>query len=165
MISLFLCCKRICFLQSMVEPLATADLSSSYTNYSRSISFDVINEKGEIVSFQNENKEPIELIIPRDPQLPIPPMFRQNSSTINENLNQSDFYYSKIDFQRTSALSISFHLQLRPTRPNISYLLIYKLLHRSVSLLDDPDGWTLLCSYSSSTSSLVDRDRKNRFGF
>lgn len=74
------------------------------------------------------------MFIPRDPLLPIPEMILQNTTQINERLNQSEFYSFQIDLSRESTLGVSFHLQLRPTIANSSYLLV-----------DPFDRWTFFC--------------------
>ena len=127
-------------LQSIVHPLAFADLSSSstFTNYSRAIALDILSERNQHLKWSGEvemliPRDPT-LPIPRDPTLPIPEMVLQNTTHINAQLNQSQFYAFQIDLARQSTLGVSFHLQLRPTIINTSYL-----------LLDPSDRWALFC--------------------
>lgn len=91
---------------------------------------EILSERNQHVRWSGE----VELLIPRDPTLPIPQMILQNTTHINAQLNQSQFYAFQIDLPRQSTLEVSFHLQLRPTIINTSYL-----------LLDPFDRWALFC--------------------
>lgn len=67
----------------MVEPLAplgSSKSSSSNTNLSTSISLSLYDEHGNEIPFQTSDDHPIEFVIPRDPNLSIPPFVLQNTS-------------------------------------------------------------------------------------
>jgi hypothetical protein len=134
----------------MMEPLASADDSQfpSYTDFSRSISFSILNQHGNEVRINTNFDNPIELIIPRDPDLPIPLMFEQNVTLINENEKKLLFNLYFIDLKQYS--NISFHFQMYPLESNISYLFIYKFdsVPRLTNSIYQIDGWTLFCPLS-----------------
>ena len=58
----------------MMEPLASFGNSKvqSNTNLSRSISLSILDQNGNEISIQTNLSHPIEIIIPRDPNLIIP---------------------------------------------------------------------------------------------
>ena len=60
--------------------LAVADRSATapITNMSRSISFSILDRDGNEVAVRADPSQPIEIIIPRDENLPIPSMILQN---------------------------------------------------------------------------------------
>ena len=127
-----------------MEPLASygKSLSQTNTNLSTSVSLTILDQNETEVSIQTTLDNPIEIIIPRDPNLLIPPMILQNvTSTLH---NQSfDLHYVNI----TSFLPISVHFEIYPFDTNLSYLLIYKfdklpLLNSSIQQMD---GWILFC--------------------
>jgi hypothetical protein len=65
-----------------MEPLASYGKSSfqSKTNLSTSISLSIFQQNGTEVPIETKNSNMIEIIIPRDPNLLIPPMIYQNIS-------------------------------------------------------------------------------------
>jgi len=134
----------------MVQPLASFgnSLSQSNTNLSRSISLSLFDHFGNEVPFKTTVNHPIELIIPRDPNLVIPPMTLQNvtaSSTIPHN-QLFNLHFINI----VNPLPISVHLEMHPLNTSLGYLFIYKfdsspILNSSVNQID---GWTLFCPSS-----------------
>ena len=54
----------------MIQPLAVADQSQSTTNLSRLISLSILDQDGNEISIRTN---PFEIIIPRDPNVHIPP--------------------------------------------------------------------------------------------
>ena len=127
----------------MMEPLAIADQSQTDTNLSRIISLTVLDQDGNEVSIQTNSSNPFELIIPRDPNTPIPPMILQDVLSTSQH-QFFNLHYVNI----TSTLTISVHLEIQPLDSNVSYLLIYKfdgtpqLTGRNRTI----DGWTVFCS-------------------
>ena len=128
-----------------MHPLASADQSQSNTNLSRSISFAILDPNGNEVSVRTKSSNPIELIIPRDPNVIIPPMNMQNVlSTPHQQL--FNLHYVNI----TSTLPISVHLEIHPLNRSIGYLFIYKFdgIPQLNSSINQTDGWTLFCPSS-----------------
>ena len=101
------------------------------------------------------SSQPIEIIIPRDENLPIPPMILQNVTTLSLLPHAQTFNLHFVNLS-TQAASFSIHLQMRPMSSNVSYLLIYKFDQspRLNSSISDIDGWSLLCSSSLSSHFL-----------
>jgi hypothetical protein len=126
-----------------MQPLASADQSKSEsnTNLSRSISFSILDHNGNEVLIETNSSNPIELIIPRDPNLIIPSMILQNvTSTPHSQL--FNLHYVNI----TSTLPISVHFEIHPLDATIGYLLIYKF--DGIPQSNQSDGWTLFCPSS-----------------
>ncbi|CAF4420658.1 unnamed protein product, partial [Adineta steineri] len=91
---------------------------------------------------------PIQLIIPRDPNVIIPSMYLQNVTSLNSTLNNLLFNYHYINI--TSSLPISIHFEIHSLNTNLSYLFIYKFdqtpqLNSSINIID---GWTIFCPYN-----------------
>ena len=102
-----------------------------------------------------QNDQPIEIIIPRDPNMLIKQIFTPNITQINSNLNQSNVYLFRIEFHRDLHFSNSFHLQLHPPTNNISYLLFHRFDRQPISSFHSFNHqWTLLCPQSISLSLL-----------
>ena len=131
--------------------LAVADRSatSPNTNVSRSISFSILDRDGNEVSIRADPSQPIEIIIPRDESLILPPMMLQNVTSLSSIPHAQTFNLHFVNLS-TQAASFSIHMQLRPLTSNISYLLIYRFDQspRLNSSIRDIDGWSLLCSSS-----------------
>ena len=134
----------------MTRPLASADQSSgqSTTNMSRSISLTVLDPNGDEISIQASRTQPIELIIPRDPNVVIPPMTLQNATSLNTTPHKQLFNLHYINI--TNSLPVSVHFEIQPLNTSLGYLFIYKfdtapILNSSVNQID---GWTLLCPSS-----------------
>ena len=130
-----------------MQPLAAADSSGSQTNtnLSTSISFSVLDQYGNDVPIYANSDQPIELIIPRDPNLIIPSMNLQNVTSLNP-YNQS-FYLHYNNITRDDNLTISFHFEMHPLNTTLAYLFIYNFdvapeLNKSINLMN---GWTLFC--------------------
>ena len=131
-----------------MQPLASADSQSSNTNLSRSISLSILDQNGNDISIQTNLTYPIELIIPRDPNVIISDMILQNVISINFTLYNQLFNLNYVNI--TSILPISVHFEIHPLNPNIGYLFIYKFdsspqLNSSINQID---GWTLFCPSS-----------------
>jgi hypothetical protein len=127
-----------------MKPLASFADSQSNTNLSTSISLSVLDQNGTEIPIQADPNKPIEIIIPRDPNILIPPMILQNVTNHNES-----FYLKFIDIkqlQPNENLTISIHFQIQPLNRNLSYLFIYQFDH-SLSF-NQLDGWTLFCASS-----------------
>ena len=133
----------------MVEPLAplgSSKSSSSNTNLSTSISLSLYDQYANEVAFQTNVDHPIEFIIPRDPNLIIPPFVLQNTSAPTPHQQLFKLHYIDI----TSTIDISVHWEIHPLNITLAYLFIYRFdsapqLNSSINLIN---GWTLLCPSS-----------------
>jgi len=137
-------------MQTKLEPLASFGNSKSLTantNVSRSISLSMTDQNGNKIEVKANDTHPIEIMIPRDPNLVIPPMILQNVTSNDSTPHQQLFNLHYVNL--TSSLSISIHIEIEPLNNNsIVYLLIYKFdkipqLNDSTSQID---GWTILNS-------------------
>ncbi|CAF3751894.1 unnamed protein product, partial [Rotaria sp. Silwood1] len=134
-------------LRSMMNPLASFgnSKSGSNQNLSRSISLSIHVHNENEISLQTTLTEPIQLIIPRDPNLIIPSMILQNVTSINNTAHNQLFYFNYINI--TNNLSVSIHFEVHPLNISLGYLFIYKfdqtpLLNSSINPID---RWTLFC--------------------
>jgi hypothetical protein len=135
-----------------MEPLASFGNSKlpSKTNLSTSVSLSILDSNGNEVSVQTSLSAPIEIIIPRDPNLIIPAMTLQNVTSMNSTPHQQLFHLHYMNI--TSSLPLSIHFEIQPLNSTLAYLFIYRfdqapLLNSSVNLID---GWTLFCPLSES---------------
>ena len=115
------------------------------TNLSTSLSLSILDRSGKEISVQALNDHPIELLIPRDPNIVIPSMALQNVTAMNCTPHQLLFNLHFVDI--TSTLPVSVHFEMRPLDKTRPYLLIYKFdsspqLNTSIQQID---GWSLLC--------------------
>ena len=144
-------------LQSIMNRLAVADRSATApnTNVSRSVSFSILDRDGNEVAVRTDPSHPIEIIIPRDENLLVPPMILQNVTSLSLIPHAQTLNLHFVNLS-TQAASFSIHLQLRPQTSNISFLLIYKFDQspRLNSSMSDIDGWSLFCSSSLYTHFL-----------
>ena len=141
-------------LQSVVQPLAVSDdlRSQANTNLSRSVSLSIVDENGNETAVRTTSDQPIELIIPRDPNLVLPPMTLQNvslKSSVALNSQTYNLHHVNLGSQASSA---ALHFEMRPSDASLGYLLIYRFdsspqLNRSISLID---GWTRFCPSNDS---------------
>ncbi|CAF1000565.1 unnamed protein product [Adineta steineri] len=134
-------------LRSKIDQLASYG-NFQNTNLSRSISLSIIDQNGNEVSFQAHQDNPIQLIIPRDPNVLIPSMYLQNVTSINSTINNLLFNYHYINI--TSSLPISVHFEIHSLNRSLAYLFIYKFdqtpqLNSSINLID---GWTIFCPFN-----------------
>ncbi len=134
----------------MMEPLAPFgnSKSQSNTNLSTLMSLSILDQYGNEVSIQTNASHPIEIIIPRDPNLIIPPMILQNVTSMNSTPHNQLFNLNYLNI--TSSLPISVHFEMHPLNLSLAYLFIYKFdqtpqLNSSINQID---GWTLFCPSS-----------------
>ena len=140
-----------------MQPLAVADRlnSQSHTNLSRSISLTIFHQNGDAVLIETNVTQPIELIIPRDPNLVVPPMTLQDVLSTNSTTHNQLFRLHYINI--TNPLSSSVHFEIHPLDMNMAYLFIYKYdsppqLNSSIHQID---GWTLFCPASEILSVCI----------
>ena len=146
-----------------MEPLAPLGSTKSQvtnTNLSMSISLSLLDRYGKEIPIQASVDHPIEITIPRDPNLVIPAMILQNTFLSTPHSQLFNLYYINI----TSTINISVHWEIHPLNSSLAYLFIYKLdgvpqLNSSINLID---GWTLLCP-SSKFSPLSKNDTHHCF--
>ena len=139
------------FFQSTVQPLAPLGSGKSQltnTNLSTSISLSLLDQSGKEIPIQASANNPIEITIPRDPNLLIPAMILQNTLLPAPHNQLFNLHYINI----SSTINISVHWEIRPLNSSPAYLFIYKLdeapqLNSSINRID---GWTLLCPASKS---------------
>ena len=129
-------------LQSIMQPLAQFIDSKLWTNtnLSRTVSLSVFDHNGNEIPVRANDSNPIEIIIPRDPNLIVPPMTLQNVTSLNSTPHQQSFHLHYVNL--TNRLSASVHIEIDPLNANLSYLLIYKF--DGIPQMNQTDGWTIL---------------------
>jgi hypothetical protein len=132
----------------MVQPLASSGNTQSNTNLSRSISLSLFDHYGNEIPIRTNINHPIQIIIPRDPNLILPSMTLQNVTSLNSTPHHQLFNLHFLNI--TSNLSISIHIEMHPLDIHVGYLFIYKfdsspILNSSMSQIDD---WSLFCPSS-----------------
>ena len=138
----------------MVQPLAVAGQSSAggNTNLSTSIFLTLVNENGTDILFHVNGTEPIELLIPRDPNSIVSLLNWERKTTQNGSNRTMHMHF--LNLARKADLEISVHLEIRPLVPSTAYWLVFRF--------DDPpqinstsnltDGWSLLCPFRQTRS-------------
>jgi hypothetical protein len=134
-------------------PLASFGNSQSQPNInlSTSISLSILDQYGNELPVQTNLSHPIEIHIPRDPNLILSPMILQNITSIPHN-QLFNLQYVNI----TSIQPISVHFEIGPLNTSVAYLFIYKFdqTPRLNSSINDIDGWTLFCPASLTNESI-----------
>ncbi|CAF1492760.1 unnamed protein product [Adineta ricciae] len=147
---------QIISLRSFVQPLASADQSNSqsYTNLSRSVSLTFVNQTGHEISIETTFDDPIELIIPRDPNLIILPMNLQDVRSANSMPHNQLFHLQYLNI--TSSLAISLHFEVHPLNHTAGYLFVYKFdqIPQLNSSINNTDGWSLFCPANMTNDSI-----------
>ncbi|CAF4796845.1 unnamed protein product, partial [Rotaria socialis] len=136
-------------LRSVVQPLALPSRTHSQVNTSMSamVSFSVLNSNGTEIPIHTDEEHAIEIIIPRDPYFVMPPMTLYNVTSLRDSKQQ--FYFHLINItQLNENLTVSLHVEMRPSNQKLSYLLIFKFDSEPPLNIEinDIDGWYLLCS-------------------
>ena len=121
-------------LQSVVQPLALSDRR-------RSVSLSIVDENGNEAIVRATSDQPIELIIPRDPNLVLPPMTWVNVSSKHTTAPHGQTYNLHFVDLVSHGKSAALHFEMRPSDTRLGYLLIYRF-DRSIGLVD---GWTRFC--------------------
>ena len=134
----------------MVQPLSTFGnaRSQSNTNLSRSISLSILDGYGKEIPFRANATDPMKLLIPRDPNVVIPPMALQNVTATTTTPHHQLFNLHFVNI--TNPLPVSVHFEMHPWNVNLGYLFIYRFDRSPVlnSSANEMDGWTLLCPSS-----------------
>ena len=104
-----------------------------------------MDRDGHQIPLKTTKTDPLELIIPRDPFLVIPPMYLYNVMQMHGNDTKVDqvklFSFHSVDLRRMPT-SVSLHFEVRPLISNLSYLFVYRF---DRSALQQIDGWKLFC--------------------
>ncbi len=133
-----------------MQPLASFgnSKSRSNTNLSTSVSLSMFDQYGDEIPVRTNSSQPIEIMIPRDPNLIIPSMSLQNVTSNNSTPHNQLFHLHYVNI--TTVLSISVHLEMHPLNTSLAYLLIYKFdqLPQLNGSINQIDGWTVLCPSS-----------------
>jgi hypothetical protein len=133
-----------------MQPLAVIDNTQlkSTTNLSTSLSLTILDRNGNEIPFQTDVNHPIELIIPRDPNIVIPSMSMQNVTSMNDTPHHQLFnlHFIKIPHWSNNR-TVSLNFEMYPLNISLAYLLIYRFdnppqLNSSINQID---GWSLLC--------------------
>jgi hypothetical protein len=129
----------------MILPLVFMGKSQLNLNLSRSLSLSILDESNHELPIQTTVDRPIEFMIPRDPNLFIPPMIPQDVTSTNDIEHNQLFYLKFINI--TSILPVSVHFEIRPLNISLAYLFIYKFDQAPVlnTLMNFTDGWSLFC--------------------
>lgn len=113
------------------------------------ISLTLFDEHGHEIAFQTDTNNPIEIIIPRDPNLRLPPMIRQNVTSIEMNSTAKLFNLHAVTLTSLNNpnLNVSLHIEIQPINVTSTYLFIFKYDSKPVlsSSTNQTDGWTILC--------------------
>lgn len=134
-----------------MQPLSvtSANPSQVNTSFSTMISLTILDSQGNEIPVRTEDQQPIQFIIPRDPNFIVPPMTLYNVSFIID--AKQPFYFHFINItQENENLTVSLHFEIRPNISSLNYLLIMKFDKQPIlnSKIEDIDDWSLLC-YSS----------------
>lgn len=132
----------------MVQPLALSSATNSGVNTSLStmISFSVLDPRGTEISISTDYQNPIEIMIPRDPNFELPSMTPINVTTLHK--SNEPFYFHSINITQSNPnLTAALHIEMRPLNSNLSYLLIAKFdgTPRLSTMITDIDDWSLFC--------------------
>ena len=134
----------------MVQSLASFDnaRTPSNTNLSRSISLTLLDRAGKEISLRTNTSNPIKLLIPRDPNVIIPSMTRQNV-TVTTNATPHQHLFNLHFVNITSSLPISVHFEMHLRNVSVGYLLIYQFDRSPIlnTSLNQLHGWKLLCPF------------------
>ena len=140
----------------MMEPLASFGnwKSSTNTNVSTSISLTILDQNGNVVPIETNLSQPIEIIIPRDPNRMIPAMILQNATSTNSPPHNQLFQLHYVNI--TSVVDISVHLEIHPLNSSLAYLLIYKFdqMPQLNSSIRQMDGWSFFCPFNLNSESI-----------
>ena len=139
----------------MMQPLASMGNASTKANnnLSTSISLSLIDENGNDIPIHAGMDQPIELLIPRDPNILIPPFESQNVSSLATHNQTFNFHFVNLS-RNNNDLTVSVRFQMRPLNQTRAYWLIYRfdgipIINASTRLID---GWSLFCPFGNSHS-------------
>ena len=125
-----------------MQPLTLPDESQLNIDLSRFISFDIFDGDNRQLSMEINPDFPIEFLIPRDPNIYLPPMKFENVTSM---VNSFDLKF--LNF--TTNHSISFHLEIHPLGENLSYLFFHQF-----DSIDQIKQWKVFCPINLTTDGL-----------
>ncbi len=144
--------------------LGNSKSASTNTNLSTSISLSLFDQYGNEIPLQTSLDYPIEIIIPRDPNLIISSMILQDMNISTYHKQLFNLYYINI----TSTLDISVHWEIHPLNSSLAYLFIYKFdsSPQLNSSINNIDGWKLFCPSNLTNDSIYTNfiDNQNTSG-
>lgn len=113
------------------------------------MSLTLLDQNGQEISVLTDTNDPIEILIPRDPNLSISPFTLQDVLSASSN-NSEIFNLHFIKYSDSTNLPVSIHLELRPLNLALAYWLVYRYdtAPQVNTLMKNIDGWTLLCPIS-----------------
>lgn len=134
-------------IQTIMQPLASADQSQSNTNLSTSISLSLFDQNGNELSIPTTSDLPYRLIIPNDPNIIQPSMTLQNVTGLYSTPHHLLFNLHYIDILQSNHLTRSVHIEMKVFNESVGYLFVYRFdssphLNSSINQID---GWTLFC--------------------
>ena len=110
------------------------------------------------MSFESNFSYPIEFIIPRDPNSPLPAMILQNVTSYNTTSHSNLFNLHFINLTTFQSIySMSLHFSMRPLNASLGYLLVYRFDYapQMNKFVNNIDGWSLFCPSRKSWSRLL----------
>lgn len=113
------------------------------------MSLSLLDRHGNAVQIEGNDRYVTEIIIPRDPNIIIPPMTEQNVTFLNQSFHIKLMDLKEI--QPDEDQTISIHFEIHPFEKNLSYVFIYQF-DRSIQS-DHVDGLILFCPLSELSSS------------
>ena len=139
----------------MMQPLASMGNSHSNVNtsLSTSVSLSLFDHRGNELLINTTMNEPIEFIIPRDPNAIHSSI--QWEYVSSQNLTNRSFHFHSVDIPQNENLSVSLHLDIHPNNTNVAYWFIYRYDDEPYVNSSDKfnDGWALFCPSSTFASS------------
>lgn len=126
----------------MVTPLAPVD--GAHTNLSTAISFSIFDRDGNELQLQTTQAHPYRLVIPRDPNLALPPIIEQNVTAMNDTPHQLLFNLHRIDLTAFGDLSVSVHIEVQPMNSSLAYLFVFGFDAAPTTM----ERWAVFCPSS-----------------
>ncbi|CAF3507643.1 unnamed protein product [Rotaria sordida] len=140
-------------INSVVLPLATAGYNGrteTNTNMSRSVSLSLFDSSGTTIPLTNL-PTPIEIIIPRDPNLLLPSMTLQNitaQTTLSKGNNNRQFsiYYINVT-SSTKNLTLSATFEFKSDNLLLGYIVVFRFDAVPIlnSTMNQTDGYRIFC--------------------
>ena len=130
------------------------------------ISLTLFDETGIEIPFQTDLNDPIEIIIPRDANLRIPPLTRQNVTSADANSSTHLFNLHAVNLTSSESpdLNVSLHIEIQPMNSTLAYLFIFQYDTSPVltSSTRRIDGWTIFCPNSKRSNPFSCRNAAHR---
>ena len=140
------------FAQSYMQRLAPMNNLQYHlrTDFSRSVSVSVLDERLSDSPIMINHDKPIEMFLPRDPKLTVPPMIFHNVTSFGDN---QIFHFHRVSFDHLSTnenFPFSSHLEVHPLNTSVSYFFVYKFdaPSRFENIINEIDGRKVFCAQS-----------------